>query len=126
MLVYMKGTGQFSLGSNGSVDLIGSKASSAYANMLFFEDPAAGANTHSLGGGGNMSLYGTIYLTNRLAKGSTSSTYQTLSLQGSPGNSTLVQGEIIVDALELSGNAGIQMNLSSNRIVLVSQIALVN
>ena len=73
-----------------------------------------------------MSLYGTIYLTNRLAKGSTSSTYQALNLQGSPGNSTLIQGEIIVDALSMGGNAGIQMNLSSNRIVLVSQIALVN
>jgi hypothetical protein len=130
MLVYMTGSGQFNLGSNGSVNLIGSKADSAYDNILFFEDPTAGANTgsqaHSLGGGGNMSLYGTIYLTNRLAKGSTSNTYQELDLQGNPGNSTLIQGEIIVDALTLSGNAGIQMNLNSNRIVLVSQIALVN
>jgi hypothetical protein len=130
MLVYMTGNGQFNLGSNGSVNLIGSKADSAYDNILFFEDPGASANTgssaHSLGGGGSMSLYGTIYLTNRLAQGSTSTTYQELDLQGTPGNSTLIQGEIIVDALTLSGNAGITMNLSSNRIVLVSQIALVN
>jgi hypothetical protein len=73
-----------------------------------------------------MTLYGTIYLTNtRAAMLTTSSHYQELDLSGSSGNNTLIQGEIIVDALGLSGNGSITMNLNSTNAYTVSQVALV-
>jgi hypothetical protein len=133
ILVYNSGSGQIDIGSNGSVDLIGSPAGSIYKNILFFEDHAAGANTtpnhnpHSMGGGGAMTLKGTIYLTNTLATMTGDSThYQELDLQGGPGSSTLVQGEIIVGALSLGGNGSITMNLNSTTTLTITQVALVN
>jgi hypothetical protein len=119
--------GSINIGSNGSVDLVGSPASSAYKGILFFEDHTMPVLTHSLGGGGDLTLLGTIYLTNTLATmTSTPAQYQTLKLQGNPGNTTYVQGEIIVDALQLGGNAGITMNLNSTSTLVISQVAMVN
>lgn len=135
ILVYNSGTGQINIGSNGSVNLIGSPPGSVYKNILFFEDRSAAANTsaqkpanpHSIGGGGALSLSGTIYLTNTLATMTADSThYQELDLQGGSGNSTLIQGEIIVGALGLGGNGTITMNLNSTTVLTVRQVALVN
>jgi hypothetical protein len=134
ILVYNSGTGQINIGSNGSVDLIGSPPGSIYKNILFFEDHTAAANktpvthnAHSMGGGGSMTLKGTIYLTNLLATMNGDSThYQELDLQGGPGSSTLVQGEIIVGALSLGGNGSITMNLNSTTTLTITQVALVN
>jgi hypothetical protein len=140
ILVYNSGTGQINIGANGSVGtiaspLIGSPPGSIYKNILFFEDHSAAANTsnqhpknpHSMGGGGTLSLAGTIYLTNDLATMTgTPSQYQELDLQGGSGNSTLIQGEIIVGALSLGGNGTIKMNLNSTTTLTVRQVALVN
>jgi hypothetical protein len=135
VLIYNSGTGQINIGSNGSVDLIGSPLDSIYKNILFFEDHTAGGNigknAHSMGGGGAMTLRGTIYLTNTLDTMNKDPTtpptqYQELSLQGHPGNSTLFQGEIIVGALTLGGSAGITMILNSSATLVTRQVALVN
>jgi Flp pilus assembly protein TadG len=131
VLIYNSGTGQINIGANGSVDLIGSPPGSIYKNILFFEDQTAAANTgknaHSMGGGGAMTLKGTIYLTNTLATMNGDAThYQELDLQGNPGSTTKIQGEIIVGALGLGGNGGITMNLNSTSTLTVRQVALVN
>jgi hypothetical protein len=132
MLVYNTGNGSndiFSVGSNGSASLVGSPSASSYKGILFFEDHTSNAHTgtksHSLGGGGALSLIGTIYLTNSLSvMQGTPSQYQQLSLQGTPGSATSVQGLIIVSALSLGGNAGITMNLTGQPLP-VRQVALV-
>ncbi len=43
-----------------------------------------------------------------------------------PGSSTNITGQIVVDALNLGGNAGITMTLSLNATPHIRQIALVN
>jgi hypothetical protein len=126
LMFYNTGGGVFNLGASGSVSLIGAPAAGAYKGILFFQDRTAAAATHSLGGGGAMTLIGTIYMTNTKATMlGTASHYQELDLQGGPGSSTYVNGEIIVDSLQLGGNASITMNLN-NPSVTVNQIALVN
>jgi Flp pilus assembly protein TadG len=126
VMFYNTGGGTFHLGSNGNVNLIGSLATGPYKGILFFQDRTAPAATHSLGGGGAMTLLGTIYMTNTKATMlGTASHYQELDLQGGPGSSTYINGEIIVDSLQLGGNASITMNLN-NSSVLINQIALVN
>jgi Flp pilus assembly protein TadG len=132
ILVYNSGTGTFNIGSNGNVSLIGAPFTCTspctdYEGILFFEDRTAAANTgsgaHSLGGGGSMILRGTIYLTNSPAAGSTH--YQEVDLQGTPGNNTQIQGEIIVDALGMGGNGTISMNLNSLPAYTLREVALV-
>ncbi len=133
ILVYNTGStatptnaGRFDLGANGSVSLVGSPSGSAYKGILFFQDRASNAQTHSLGGGGNLTLQGTIYLTNtRSTMLTTSTQFQELDLQGNPGSATHIDGEIIVGVLGLGGNAGITMNLNSNAALIVSEVAMV-
>jgi hypothetical protein len=132
ILVYNTGTGQFSLGSNGNVSLIGSPDSSAYKGILFFEDHGAARNNqatnpknpHKLGGGGDLTLLGTIYLTNTKVS-DTSTLYQELDLSGNSGNTTKIQGEIIVDALQMGGTGGITMDLNPNPVFTIYEVALV-
>ena len=132
MLIYNTGstsnptlTGPINLGANGSVSLTGTPQNSPYLGMLLFEDRNAAAQSHSLGGGGALQLYGTIYLTNtRATMLATPSQYQSLSLQGNPGSQTLIQGEVIVGTLNMGGNAAIQMNLNNNALN-VQEVALV-
>lgn len=120
-------TGPISLGANGSISLVGSPPGSSYKGILFFQDRNAAAQSHSLGGGGNLSLQGTIYLTNPLATMTTNPAhYQSLSLKGGSGNSTLIQGEIIVGTLSLGGNGSITMNLNSTATLTIREVALVN
>jgi len=119
--------GRFNIAANGGSSLIGSPLNSVYKGVLFFQNRNTVAQTHTMGGGGTMTLQGTIYLTNTIATMSTTPTqYQALTLQGGPGSGTLIQGEIIVGSLALGGNGAITMNLNANRYLLVSQIALVN
>lgn len=97
MLVYITGpagnstnAGAINLGANGSIYLTGPPTGSAYMGMLFFQDRSSVAQSHSLGGGGNLRLLGTIYPTNTLGTMSTTpAQYQSLSLQGGSGSSTL-------------------------------------
>src|SRR6185295_9084097 len=117
MLIYITGNTSddvIDVGSNSSASLVGTPEGSAYKGMLFFSDRATTVRkSHKLGGGGTLSLVGTIYLTNTLAATTASpSNYQSLLLQGTPGNSTHITGEIITEALQLGGNAGITMTLS--------------
>jgi len=115
------------LGANGTISLVGSPSNSSYLGMLFFEDRSAPALSHSLGGGGAMTLVGTIYLTNTLPTMQGDSThYQALTLQGGSGSGTLIQGEIIVGTLSLGGNGSITMDLNPNSTLVTRQVALVN
>ena len=119
--------GRFNIAANGGSNLIGAPLNSVYKGVLFFQNRNTVAQAHTMGGGGTMTLQGTIYLTNTIATMSTTPTqYQALTLQGGPGSGTLIQGEIIVGSLALGGNGAITMNLNANRYLLVSQIALVN
>ena len=124
MLVYS--AGKFDLAAaNSTANLVGSPIGSAYQGILFFEDRSAASQTHSLGGGGGISLKGTIYLTNSLAKMTGSSPQlQTLNLGGNSGSSTLIQGEIVVSWLNVGGTGGVQMDLTTNA-VQIRQVALV-
>lgn len=115
--------GPFNLSANGTINLVGSPTSSVYKGILFFQDRNSAAQSHTLGGGGQMTLQGTIYLNNTTM---TATKYQSLSLQGGPGSGTLIQGEIIVGTLALGGNGGITMNLDSTASYTVTQVALVN
>jgi hypothetical protein len=128
--------GTFNIGSNANVTLTGSPAGSSYKGILFFEDRQSIANTtpsktpHTLGGGGTITLVGTIYLNNSDNSAPLASAdathYQELDLGGTSGGTTTIQGEIIVNALSLGGTSGITMNLNSNAVITVDQIALVN
>ena len=132
MLIYNTGSttnptlsGSINLGANGNVALIGAPANSQYLGMLLFEDRNAAAQTHSLGGGGAMTLQGTVYLTNtRITMLANSAQYQALQLQGGSGSGTLIQGEIIVGTLSMGGNGSIQMNLNNNELD-VQEVAMV-
>jgi Flp pilus assembly protein TadG len=130
IMIYNSGTGVFNLGANGTINLVGSPANSAYKGILFFQDRSSQANTgknaHSLGGGGGLNLKGTIYMTNTLNIMNDAAHYQELDLQGTPGSTTLIQGEVIVGALHMGGNAGITMNLNSDSTLKIRQIAMVN
>jgi hypothetical protein len=146
MLVYLTGpgnpaaTGTLSFGANfgkkGSSFLIGSPNASAYEGILFFVDRNAAANAHNLGGGGSLTLGhtlasgtpegGTFYATNSLATmTANSSHYQSISLGGGSGSSTLIYGEIITGAISLGGNSSITMVLNPVKVNSVRQVALV-
>jgi hypothetical protein len=114
------------LGANSNATLAGSDNASTYQGLLFFSDRSAPAQTHALGGGGNISLIGTIYLVNPLSvtKANTSQ-YQTLYFRGNPGSGTTIRGEIVTDAVSLGGNSSVTMNLDPNYKLPVDQVALV-
>jgi len=126
MLVYNHGSGTFNVGANSDANLVGSSFGSTYKGILFFNDRNAPANTgsggHLLGGGGNLVLKGTIYFTNTIM---TSSIYQNLRFRGNSGNTTQIQGEIIVSALDLGGGGTIQMNLDAGSTLKIRQVALI-
>jgi hypothetical protein len=119
--------GVVNVGSSSAISLIGSPQTSSYDGILFFEDHNAPALSHSLGGSGAMTLVGTIYLTNNLSTMlSTPTQYQSLTLTGSSGGNTLIEGEIIVSQLTLQGTPNITMDLDPNSTLVVRKIALVN
>jgi hypothetical protein len=124
MVIYNTGTGTFAAGANASATLIGSDNTSTYQGILFFEDRTAAAQTHNLGGGGAITLTGTIYLTNSLSIMKANATqYQSLSMGGN--SSIQINGSIVVGALSMHGAAGVRFNLSRTPSLLVRQIALV-
>ncbi len=130
IVVYITGNNAgdtVNVGANGSVTLVGSPAASVYKGMLFFGDRGTTVQkSHSLGGGGALSLIGTIYLTNRLSDMTTTpGVYQAVSFSGHAGSSTHIIGEIIVDTLSLGGNSGITMTLNPNAVLHIRQVALV-
>lgn len=133
MMVYNAGTGLFTLTANGTINLVGAPATDAnYPSILIFQNRGSVAHVgtnkntgHMMGGGGSLTLVGTLYMTNTRATMIADAThYQRLNLQGTPGSGTHIEGEIIVDVLDLGGNGGITMNLN-NASYTVNQIALV-
>ena len=125
MVVYNHGTGAFEIGAGGNVSLLGAPMGSVYLGILFFQArnsvPHTGAQSHKLGGGGCLSLEGTIYLRNLVM---TSTVYQNLWLSGSSCSSTLLKGEIIVSTLDLRGGGNITMQLDPNYVLPINQVAL--
>lgn len=125
ILMYNTGNGAFNLSANANISLVGSPPNSQYSGILLFEDRNASAQGHTLGGGGAMTLQGTIYLTNSLpVMQGNPAQYQSLSLGGGSGSGTLIEGEIIVGTLSMGGRGAIQMNLNNNELE-VQEVALV-
>ncbi len=106
--------------------LLGSEPDGIYKSILFFKDRESDAQRHELWGSADLTIQGTIYLTNTeetmLAD---EDHYQWLALGGTGGGNTRILGMIIVDRLELSGNALIEMTLDPNASLNIRQIALV-
>jgi hypothetical protein len=139
MMVYNTGnsTGDiFDVGANSGANLAGSPLGSCpacnpgywdYKGVLFFQDRSStishtGSKSHQLGGGGNITLQGTLYMVN---SSPTASTYQNLRMRGHAGNTTLIIGEIIVNTLDDSGSPNITMQLDPTARLHIAQVALV-
>ena len=139
MLVYNTGNGDndvFDVGANSEAHLVGScntLTCDRYKGILFFQDRTSGGHTgiggnkgHRFGGGGSLSLVGTVYVTNSLAiMTATPGQFQNVLLQGTPGSNTVITGEIVASTLSLGGNAGIQMFLNPAEVLHIRQISLV-
>jgi hypothetical protein len=136
MLVYNTGNGtgdSFDVGANSEAHLVGScdtLTCDRYKGILFFQDRTSAAHTasksHKFGGGGAVSLIGTIYVTNSLAIMTAAPLqYQEVLLQGTPGSNTTITGEIVASTLSLGGNAGIQMFLDPAQVLHIRQVSLV-
>ena len=113
-------------GKSSDIALLGSDPTLTYQKILVFVDHTAIAQSHSLGGGGNWNVNGTVYMTNTIATTLNSpgaTQFQSLTLQGGSGSGT-VTGEVITDELGMGGNSGIQMNLDPAK-KQIRQIALV-
>src|SRR5205807_601931 len=104
MLVYHTGTGSFVIDTNVNANLVGAgingttnPPAAPYYGILFFQDRASAANTHTIGkGNGCISLIGTIYITNTDATmRANPAQYQSINYNGNPCSSTAVYGEII-------------------------------
>jgi Flp pilus assembly protein TadG len=138
MVVFNSGTGNgdiFSFSANAGsaypIALRGAPVGSSWDGILFMEDPTASGGSHAgigaqkahtIQGGGNITLTGTMYFSGRT--GETSTSYQALSVQGGAGSTTTLTGEIITQALSLGGNGTINMNLDTTTRT-VRQVALV-
>jgi len=139
MLVYNTGNDDddlFSVGANSSASLVGScntLTCDRYKGILFFQNRTSLGHTgiggnkgHKFGGGGALSLVGTIYVTNTLATmTATPGQFQNVLLQGTPGSNTVITGQIVASTLSVGGNATIQMFLNPAEVLHIRQVALV-
>ena len=133
MLVYNKYTSgsapTFSVGANGDIILKGTPQAGTWGGILFFQDHTAPAVTHSLGGGGDLQLQGTLYITNTAARTNSSAGftwYQSIDYRGNSSSATFVRGQIITDVLSLGGTADLYMQLEPQGFLKVRQVALIN
>jgi len=108
MLVYLTGGGNISVGSGGTVNLVGSPFDSAYKGILFYAD-SGGVTLDTTG---NLTLLGTIY-----------SPSSTLNLQGT--RSLTITGDIITNRLVVSGNPTVSFSGAAT-VYNTRQVALVN
>ena len=87
------------------------------------------AQTHLMQGGGGLTIAGTLYFTNSFLPNKSdlagSSAYQTVSLQGTPGSTTQIVGQILSDSLLLGGNSTIRMTLNPNAVLPIRKLALI-
>ena len=87
------------------------------------------AQTHLMQGGGGLTIAGTLYFTNSFLPTKSdlagSSAYQTVSLQGTPGSTTQIVGQILSDSLLLGGNSTIRMTLNPNAVLPIRKLALI-
>jgi hypothetical protein len=148
MVLFNAGSGTFGVSANGSATLVGSPASltdTAYEGIIFWncrepgdkipsdpsskcDAPASNPRTHKVGGGGTLTLKGTIYLSDFVSptnKYVTSSAYELLQMQGGGCNSTGVNGQIVTNALYLGGNGCINMSLNGALLSHQRYVALV-
>jgi hypothetical protein len=124
MMVFNTGTGTLGLGANSSAVLRGSDNSSTYKGLLFFQDRTGAAQTHTMGGGGALTLTGSIYMHNTVATMTADAThYQTLSIKGN--SSIQINGLIVANSLSMSGTPNITFNLAGTPTFTVRQIAVV-
>jgi hypothetical protein len=124
MVVYNSGSGTLGLGANSNATLVGSDASSTYKGILFFQDRSAAAQTHSLGGGGQITLTGSLYITNTLATMQVNAAhYQTLSMGGN--SAITLNGVIVVGALSMGGMPNVTFNLAGVPSAALRQMSLV-
>jgi len=99
--------------------------------MLFFQD-RANADDHgqpTMQGGGGLLLAGTLYFHNCPNSPDCTPGYNTtynafVQLQGTPGSSTRVIGNIITDQLVVAGNGSIDMVLDPNSVFNVLKASL--
>jgi hypothetical protein len=119
--------GSFNVSANASnLFLLGSDPVGTYQKIVIFVDHGAPAQTHTLGGGGTWNVTGTVYLTNTvptILNSAGQAQFQSFGFQGNSASGT-VNGEIIVDSLNLGGTPNITMNLDPAT-VQIRQIALV-
>jgi Flp pilus assembly protein TadG len=117
----------FSVAANASdIFLLGSDPTLTYQKILIFNDHWSVARSHTLGGGGTWNVTGTVYLTNTvptILNSAGQAQFQSFGFQGNPASGT-VNGEIIVDSLNLGGTPNITMNLDPATLQ-IRQIALV-
>ncbi len=110
--------------------LQGPPLAAPYWGVVFMADRSTNfAQNHSFNGTGGLTLAGTLYFTSSSQLGKAdlagSNAYQTLSLSGNSGSSTQIIGQILVDALDMSGNSTIRMTLNPNAILPIRKLALV-
>jgi Flp pilus assembly protein TadG len=116
MVVYFPGNGQeVSVAANAGsgapgISLLGDTLGTFYSHILFFSRSTGSSN---LGGGGAMTVTGTVYLPN-----------QSLDLGGGSGSNTTIVGNILVNTLSLGGNASVTMTLDPTPL-RIRQVALV-
>jgi hypothetical protein len=120
--------GRFEIGSQGAATLLGSDKGSVWKGILVFQDRRSVVHEgsccgHKLGGGGNLTMLGSVYLTN--GPFTTGARFQELILRGSGGSNTNIQGDIDVDTLDAGGNGTIVMKLDPDDLRIITRIALV-
>ena len=136
MVVYNSGpvvagvanAGKFEVGSQGAAALRGSDKGSVWKGILLFQDRRSVAHQgsccgHKLGGGGDLTMLGSIYLTN--GPFTTAARWQELILRGNAGNTTNVEGDIDVDTLDSGGGGTITMKLDPDAVFIITKVALV-
>jgi Putative Flp pilus-assembly TadE/G-like len=124
MVVYNTGLGIFDIGANSNAHLVGADNTSFYEGILFFEDRNAVAQVHNLGGGGDIVLTGTLYMTNSLTvMQNQPSQYQTLNLGGNAG--IQINGSIVVGALSMAGTSYVTFNLAAGPSLTTRRTGLV-
>jgi hypothetical protein len=124
MMIFNTGNGTLAITANATSTLTGSDNNSTYKGLLFFQDRTSDAQTHTLGGGGAITLTGTIYLHNTVATmAADASHYQTLSMGGN--SSITINGLIVVNALSMSGTPDVRFNLAGSPTLAIRQISIV-